>query len=324
KTSKKGKEDEEEELTEEEKQEKEEKERVKAFKDAGEIAKKVKKFIRPKIKPGAKLIDLVEAAEKKIEELGGKPGFPVNIGINHIAAHYTPPPGDKTEIKEGDVVKFDMGVHTGDGYTVDTAFTVNLSDDDSLDNLIKAAEDAVDVAVKLIKPGMKTNHVGKQIENKIKEFGFKPIQNLSGHKIEQWNLHAGKEIPCIATPPGSGDTMEEGEVYAVEVFSTNGAGTVHSQENIQIYSLQGVRIPLRNRKSKKLFGYISNEYKTLPFSRWQIYHKFPKSMFGLLEITRSGRLIEHNVLSEKKGRGIYVAQCEHTIIVTENGCEVIT
>ena len=67
---------------------------LESYKKAGEIAKKVKTFIRPKIKPGVKVIELVDLAEKKIIELGGKTGFPVNISINHIAAHYTPPPGD--------------------------------------------------------------------------------------------------------------------------------------------------------------------------------------------------------------------------------------
>lgn len=314
KTEDKGSEDEEE----------EEVDREESFKEAGEIAKKVKEFMKPKIKVGAKVIDLVEAAEEKIRELGGKPGFPVNISINHVAAHDTPAPGDKRVIKDGDVVKFDMGVHTGDGYPVDTAFSVSFNESPDLKDLTKAAEEAVKTAVDLIKPGMKTNHLGTKIEETVKKYGYRTIRDLSGHKIDQWSLHAGKEIPCIKTPPGTGDTIEEGEVFAVEVFTTNGPGNIHQQSNVQIYNLTGQYIPLRNKKAKKVLTYIINEYKTLPFSKWQIYHEFPKAMFGLVLITRSDGVIEHNVLSEKKGRGIYVAQHEETVIVTEDGCEQLT
>lgn len=298
--------------------------RVESFRKAGAIAKKVKEFIKPKIKVGAKVIDLVEAAETKIKELGGKPGFPVNISINHVAAHDTPAPGDKRVIKEGDVVKFDMGVHTGDGYPVDTAFTINFNDSPDVENLAKAAEEAVDVAIKLIKPGMKTNHLGGKIEETVKKYGFRPIRDLSGHKIDHWNLHAGKEIPCIKIPPGTGDTIEEGEVFAVEVFSSTGTGNIHQQSNAQIYSLTGEYIQLRNKKAKKVLSHIIGEYKTLPFSKWQIFHEFPKQMFGLVLITKSDGVIEHNILSEKKGRGIYVAQHEETVLVTEDGCEILT
>lgn len=298
--------------------------KIAEYRKAGEIAKKIKEYIRPKIKPGAKLTDLCEDAENKIRELGGKPGFPVNICINHIAAHYTPAPGEQTTIQDGDVVKFDMGVHTGHGYVVDTAFTVNLNKDPSLKDLVKSCEEAVEVAIGLMKPGMKTNHIGAQIEKTVKKYNFVPIRELSGHKIEQWSIHGGKSIPCVATPPGSGETIEQDEVYAIEVFSSNGEGRIHAQQNVQIFSLTGARLPLRNQKAKQIYSYIANEYKTLPFSRLQIYKQFPQSLFGLIEIIRSKRLTEHNILSEEKGKGIYVAQAEQTVLITKDGCELLT
>jgi methionyl aminopeptidase len=309
-------------VTGEEEQDDEEKERIESYKKAGEIAKKTKEFMRPKIKVGAKVIDLIDEAESKIVELGGKAGFPVNISINHIAAHYSSPPGDLTTIKEGDIVKFDMGVHI-DGYCVDTAFTVSFNDSPELKDLIKSAEEAVDVAIKLMKPSMKTNHLGNEIEKVIKGYGFRPVRELSGHKISRWDLHSGKSIPCVATPPGTGDEIEEGEVYAVEVFSSNGDGSVHAQNNCHIYQLNpGVRrIPLRMKSARKILGFIANEFQTLPFSKFQIHKEFPKSI-GLMEIIKSKKLVEHNVLSDRKGS--YVAQKEHTVLITKDGCEILT
>ncbi len=301
---------------------KEEKDRLEAYKKAGEIAKKVKDFIRPKIKVGAKLLDLVDLAEKKIIELGGKPGFPVNISINHVAAHFTPPPGDSTEIQEGDIVKFDHGVHI-DGYTVDTAFTISLNDDPALKNLVKASEEAVANAIKLIKPGVTTNILGETIEKIVREYGYKPVIDLHGHKIERWDVHGGKSIPSIAQP--TGDKMEEGEVYAVEVFVSTGKGTIHAQQsNEQIYQINPTvkKIPLRTKSARRILGYIVKEFRTLPFSRYQVYQEFPQGTFGMIELIKTNKLEKHHILSEKKG--FYVAQSEHTILVTKSGCTILT
>lgn len=312
-----------EELTEEEKKQKQEEERIESYKKAGEISKKIKEFVKPKIKVGVKLIDLINTVEDKIIELGGKPGFPVNISINHIAAHYTSPPGDTTEINEGDILKFDFGVHI-DGYCVDTAFTVSFNDDPALKDLIKASEDAVEKAIQIMKPGVKTNELGALIEKTIKGYGYRPIMNLTGHKLEQWAIHSGKSIPCTATP--TGEVIEEGEVYAVEVFATNGEGAVHAQNNSYIFSLNLAvrRIPLRRKSAKRILGYVANEWNTLPFSKLQIYKKFPKGMFGLIELIRSGKLTEYKVLSEEKNKGFYVSQAEETVIITKDSSEIIT
>jgi methionyl aminopeptidase len=306
----------------EEEEAQEEKDRLEAYKKAGEISKKVKEFIRPKIKPGAKLIELVDLAEKKIVELGGKPGFPVNISINHIAAHYTPPPGDTTEIQEGDIVKFDHGVHI-DGYCVDTAFTVSLNNDASLKNLVKASEEAVSNAIKKIKHGVTTNELGEIIEQTVRKYGYKPIIDLHGHKIERWDVHGGKSIPSIAQP--TGDVMEDGEVFAVEVFVSTGEGTIHArQSNEQIYQINPTvrKIPLRTKSARKILGYIIHEFQTLPFSRYQVFQEFPQGTFGLYELVKTNKLEKHHILAEKKG--FYVAQTEHTILVTKTGCKILT
>lgn len=58
---------------------------------AGEIAKKVKEWIKPQIKKEISLLEIAEKIEDKIAELGGRPAFPTNLSKNEIAAHYTPP-----------------------------------------------------------------------------------------------------------------------------------------------------------------------------------------------------------------------------------------
>ncbi|MCK4480810.1 MAG: hypothetical protein KAV01_09805, partial [Candidatus Lokiarchaeota archaeon] len=59
--------------------EKEEKLKKESLQKAGKIAQKVKEYIKPKIKVGAKVFDLISDTEAKIEELDGLCAFPVNL-----------------------------------------------------------------------------------------------------------------------------------------------------------------------------------------------------------------------------------------------------
>jgi len=122
------------------------------YRKAGKIASQVREEILPQIKVGARVFDLCEAAESRIIELGGGIGFPTNISINEVAAHYTSPEEDDTLIQEGDIVKLDMGVHI-DGYIADTASTVSFNPE--LEKLVEASREALDKALLLIRP--KTN-----------------------------------------------------------------------------------------------------------------------------------------------------------------------
>ena len=99
---------------------------IESYIKAGKIAKEIKKFTREITKPGVKLIDIAEAIDAKIFELGAEPAFPVNLSLNEIAAHYTPTPGDET-IAEG-ILKIDIGVVV-DGYIADTALSIDLTED---------------------------------------------------------------------------------------------------------------------------------------------------------------------------------------------------
>ena len=306
-----------------EKKEEEEKHKLGSLRKAGKIAQEVKKFIKPKIKIGAKGLDIVNTIERKIEELGGGHAFPANFCINQIAAHYTSPiRDDGLTIKEGDLVKIDLGVHI-DGYIVDTAFSVNFNEDPSLQNIIQATEVAVDAGKMMAKPEVNTKEIGKKIESIIKGFKFIPIKELGGHQIERWSIHGKKILPELGNQ--GGDIMEEGEVYAVEIFASTGEGSVHMTNNSFIYELNPYsgRVPLRRKTSKQILGYVNKNYKSLPFAERWLAKEFRLGIaFGLQELVKQGKLKTHYVLAENKG--VYIAQSEETILITEDGFEQLT
>src|SRR3989338_11173396 len=87
---------------------------------SGQITKKTREFGVGLIKEGVKYLDVVEKVEAKIVELGGKPAFPADISVNHLAAHDSPTVNDDRVFVKGDVVKLDLGVHIN-GHITDTA-----------------------------------------------------------------------------------------------------------------------------------------------------------------------------------------------------------
>lgn len=268
--------------------------------DAGKIASKVLKEAKSKIKEDIALLDIAQYVEKRIEDLGAKPAFPCNISINEIASHFTPQ-DEELCFKKGDVVKIDVGTHI-EGYIADTATTIEIGTNNH-QKLIQACEEALEKAILSIKDGALTGSIGQIIEETIKKNGFNPIKDLTGHSLEQYKLHAGISIPNYKT--FFSHRIRRDMVFAIEPFATYGKGSIrHGKPYI---------FALKNRIEGKGSKEIRKRFGPLPFTmRW------------IPQIKREdlGGLREYFELIEESSH--IVAQSEHTVIVTESGCEVIT
>ena len=226
-----------------------------------------------------------------------------------MAAHYYPT-DESVLLKEGDVVKLDIGVHI-DGYVADNALTVNLGEDKNLE-LIKASKDALKEALTLFTPGIKVREIGKAVEEVIVGYGFHPIKNLSGHEIKQYELHAGLTIPNFDNKDNT--ELIEGQVFAIEPFATTGDGYVKDGKLSNIYKLVN---PKSIRSGREVLDFIIEEYKTLPFHRSWILEKFGefKTNFALRILEKDGILHNYPQLVERSN-GI-VSQAEHTVMVDD-------
>ena len=278
---------------------------------AGQILRQVREEAVKLIKPGVKILEVAEFVENRIRELGAEPAFPCNLSINSDAAHFTPKKNDNRGFKEGDVVKLDIGSHI-DGYIADTAITVDLGDNE---NLVKAAEAALKAGIEVVHAGVDTAEIGRAIESAIKEFGYKPVVNLTGHGLLPYLTHTPPTIYNFGTDKGV--RLEEGIIIAIEPFATNGIGRVVERSECEIYSVVSKR-PVRMKMARQILKEVE-KYKTLPFAkRW--LSKAPEVIIGRL--VRDGILRSYPVLTEMGG-GL-VSQAEHTIIVEENGARIVT
>ncbi len=289
------------------------------FRQAGKIAGSIKKDAGGLVNPGESAFDIAETIEKMTRDAGAVPGFPCNISINDVAAHYTPETKDALLIGEKDLVKVDFGVAIN-GCVADTAFSIDLSGEHG--SLLEASHRALEDAVASIKPGVTTGYIGSVIEKQIRSRGFKPIENLSSHMIEPFRLQAGVDVPSF----DNGDTYEfaEGDVFAIEPFATTGIGHVADQPQVEIFSVVGEG-RLRMKASRDLLNKLVTRYFTLPFAERWLVNDFNSRLTlsaALKELINAGCLYPYPVLREA-ARGM-VAQFENTLIVTHDGCEVIS
>jgi len=294
---------------------------LESFRKAGAIIAKLRKDIPRLVSPGKPVIKICEELEDKILGQGGKPAFPVNVGINEIAAHYTSPPGDSSTIPQGSMVKVDFGVHVN-GYLADTSVTVFF--DPKFEPMVKAADEALQNAIRAFRPGVRMSEIGRTIQSTIERYGYRPIRNLTGHSIERYTIHAGKSVPN-SSQLLNGTKVLEGEVYAIEPFVTlsSAEGAVANLPESYIHrfiKLKGAK----NEESRKVLEEIHQQYSTLPFAvRW-LERKFPRTLAvnAVQQLVRDKCVGSYPVLVEETRNP--VAQSEHTVLVIKDGCTVLT
>ena len=286
------------------------------YRKAGEIAQKIRKYVKEIVKPETLLVEIAQKIHKKIEELGAEPAFPVNLSINDIAAHYHPTLDDET--KASGLLKIDIGIHIN-GFIADTALTIDLTSDNQHKKLIEASEQALKNTLNLLKNNPTLNQIGETIQNTIEEKGFSPIINLSGHSLDQHQIHAGITIPNYAN--NNPNTLETG-AYAIEPFATTGDGKIYEGPPGNIYAITNPKTP-RSPTARKILEYTFEKYKTLPFSLREIQEKFgPLSRLGIKELEQMDIIHSYPQLIEKSHKP--VSQAEHTFIKKKNSEIVVT
>lgn len=126
--------------------------------------------------------------------------------------------------------------------------------------------------------------------------------------MERYIIHSGVNIPNYGSA-SFGNVLHAGDVVAVEPFTTLGRGMTRRGE-VRIYSLVG------NMDSKNLlYQKLLSQFNTLPFTtRWM---DEPDELDKMMT-----KLHKYPVLIESGE--CPVAQAEHTVIVEDKGCRVIT
>ena len=277
--------------------------------EAGRIAAEALRYGAGMIRIGESLLDVTEKIEQKIIDMGGEFAFPPQISLNETAAHYCADVNDSIIFKKGDLAKIDVGVMI-DGYIGDTAMSINMGNHEKL---VAASREALENAIKAIKPGVTISEIGQTIQETIMRSGFSPVKNLSGHGLSRYVFHDKPSIPNYNT--GENYRLEKGSKIAIEPFASNGAGVIYESGSSNIFS-QVSRKPIRNTISREILREIE-KYKDMPFTTRWLVKKFPefKVNFALRDLMQNGIIRSYAPLPDKAGG--FISQAEHTVIVDE-------
>lgn len=286
---------------------------------AGKIAAQVRDEGAKKLSvEGTSFLEVMDYCEKKIVELKGEVAW-AQMAVNDVAAHYCPEEGDESVSRKGDLIKIDIGVHI-DGNLADTAKTVEVSGSDKHKDLIKASQNALEAALKMIKPGVKLWELGEAQIKEAEKLGFTTVRNLCGHSLGRYKVHDGISVPTFNNKDNT--ELKEGMTVAIEPFVTNGDGLVKNKGSATVFMIdkeKGVRSPY----AKKILEFVKPR-KGLPFTLRDLTREFGKgaALLGLRELKQSDIVKEYPPLAEVSGG--MVAQSEHSVIVTKDGCIVYT
>jgi len=291
------------------------------------------------VKPGNSInyiVNYIESSIKnKIKYDKDKPlqsgcGFPANVSVNEIVAHYTSSTNNNDYIlQKDDIVKVDFGVHS-QGYITDSAQTFHFNS--KYDEFIQASKDATNYAIRLCGIDVNLGDLGKDIEEYVKSkevyigeklYPLYTLKDLTGHNIGQYVIHKSKALPNTAIHYPL--RMEEGEVYAIEPFvSTCAESYYNNPTNLFMINKNYVDyVCLLNDKELKLFNQIFEKYFMLCFcDRWLMNEckEYNSKLFKML--------INKNLIEEYKTIYVpinnYVSQFEHNIYIKNNGIIKLT
>ncbi len=196
---------------------------------SGKILAEVLRLLSLEVKAGVSTIYLDELARELIEERGGEPAFlgyhpdgaaypfPYTLctSINNVIVHGRP---SDRKLKEGDILKLDLGVDWNGGIT-DAAITVPVGRiSENAKRLLKLTKLSLDMGIKKAIAGNTLGDIGHAIETVIVDGGANVIDGLTGHGVGI-ELH---EDPVVFNfgEPGEGIKLKEGMVLALEPMTS--------------------------------------------------------------------------------------------------------
>jgi methionyl aminopeptidase len=194
---------------------------VEHMRRAGKVVRQVLDTVRDLVKPGATTLDLENAAEAKLKELGAKAAFKGYHGypcvlctsVNSEVVHGIP---SKTRVlKEGDIVSIDCGAIV-DGFYGDSAITVPVGSkiDSKTQRLLDATQASLRAAIETVKPGATLGDIGAAVQELVEAEGFSVVRDFVGHGIGT-RMHEEPQVPNYGER-GRGMKLREGMVIAIE------------------------------------------------------------------------------------------------------------
>ncbi|VBB34235.1 unnamed protein product [Acanthocheilonema viteae] len=200
---------------------------------------------------------LAKVFKKEKDALKGI-AMPTCISINNCVCHFSPLRSDPPVIiKDGQMVKIDLGAHI-DGFIATAAHTivVGASPENKIKgrmaNVMLAAYNAMEAAVRMLRPGLYKNmEITDMIDKIASIYQVKPVENMLSHELRKNKIDGEKQIIQNPGEKQRSEMMkcsfEKFEVYAIDILMSTGEGktrildsrtTIYKKVDDLVYSLK--------------------------------------------------------------------------------------
>ncbi|MCP9265483.1 Proliferation-associated protein 2G4 [Dirofilaria immitis] len=289
---------------------------------AADIVNAVLKELMSAIKDGVEVGEICDLGDKLMNERIAKVfkkekdalkgiAMPTCISINNCVCHFSPLRSDPPVIiKDGQMVKIDLGAHI-DGFIATAAHTVVVGASQygfrenktkgRMANVMLAAYNAMEAAVRMLRPGLYKNmEITDMIDKIANIYQVKPVENMLSHELRKNKIDGEKQI---IQNPGEKQrsemtkcSFEKFEVYAIDILMSTGEGIMFLSAAVNKYGL--MPFTLRSFEDEKL------------------------AKMGVVECERHNLMRPYQVLYERDGE--FVAQFKCTVLIMSNGLLKIT
>eukprot|EP00933_Yihiella_yeosuensis_P026392 TRINITY_DN2046_c0_g2_i1.p1 TRINITY_DN2046_c0_g2~~TRINITY_DN2046_c0_g2_i1.p1 ORF type:complete len:407 (-),score=141.58 TRINITY_DN2046_c0_g2_i1:77-1219(-) len=312
------------------------------YRAAADITNKALQKVVEACVDGADIFTLCDLGDKIIEEETGKLynkkdkegrkmekgiAFPTCISVNELFGHFSPLKGESKQLKKGDVAKIDLACHF-DGFIAAGGHTILVGGEtveDKRADVIKAAWNAAEAAIRLVQPGNKNSDVTKAFAKVAEEYKVKPVQGVLSHQLKKHIIDGER---CIINCETQDEKVEEfefevNEVYCIDVVMSTGEGKGKEAElrhTVYKRQVQNAYI-LKTQKARQFISEVNKRFPVLPFSLRNVEDE-QVARVGASEAKRHELLEEYPVLKEKEGE--VVAQFKFTALLLPGGTKKVT
>ena len=131
--------------------------------------------------------------------------------VNEVVCHGIP---DARPLVEGDIVKIDVTAFK-DGVHGDNCATFPCGEVDEASRLLsERTEEAMNRAIRAVRPGRQVNVIGRVIESYARRFGYGVIRDYTGHGVHT-AFHSGLVVPHYDEPLVD-TVLEVGMTFTIE------------------------------------------------------------------------------------------------------------
>lgn len=344
---------------------------INKYKVAADICNNVLKHVLLRCVPGADILELCRFGDREIlqstasifrKDSGLEKGIasPTTVCVNGVAMSFSPLAEASAVLGQGDIVNVELGVHI-DGYIATAAHTVvvvssELASGEPLlgkgADAIIAAYHASEVALRMIRPGARSDDIKAAIQRVAGSFEVQPLESTSSFLMSRYVLEGENHIPNepydflpkehtssertldVEEDSAESFTLGENQVIGINIMMSSGSGKMTEVGDAKTTIFQrdvSRQQSLRMRASRRVLSKSLAAFSIFPFSTRALFDLDQSDAalrLGLPECVNEGVLVPLPVMEDKSmdvnGNPAVVAQFKMTVLVTSNGVMRIT